>query len=127
MALRILLVESNDDNSEMLTILFGRSGHSVVTLSNGEAALAYVSTNTPDVIFSSLRLPGMHGFELAAKLRQLPNLEKCVIFALTGYNDGTTQAKALMAGFDHFLLKPVSLDVMMDTVTALATVRLKDM
>ena len=64
----------------------------------------------PDVILCDIGLPGMDGYEVVGRLRRLPQLERTLMVALTGFGQESDRLRALAAGFDEHLVKPVDLD-----------------
>jgi two-component system CheB/CheR fusion protein len=109
---RILVVDDNDDAAEALAIMLRGLGHVVETAHDGPAALKVVETFNPDVGLLDLGLPGMDGFELAKRLRQVAGLAKILLVAITGYGQEDMVSRSRMAGFDHHLVKPVALEAL---------------
>lgn len=103
---RVLIVEDNDDAAEMLSTLLGLSGYDTRTAANAGAALDLAATFVPHVVLCDIGLPGVNGYELAARLRQLEG-RPCCLVALTGYGQVEDRKRAADAGFDHHLTKPV--------------------
>jgi CheY-like chemotaxis protein len=105
---RVLLVDDNDDAAEMLRLLLESQGHEVCCVSDGPAALAAIDHFAPDVALLDIGLPGMDGYELAARLRADPRLAELKMVALTGYGAEQDRARALATHFSEHLVKPVS-------------------
>lgn len=74
MGLRVLLIEDNEQNRYLLTFLLERSGHQVVSANDGLAGIRQAQKETPDVILLDIQLPTMHGYDVAAGLRNIPAL-----------------------------------------------------
>jgi two-component system CheB/CheR fusion protein len=106
-ALRILLLDDDRDTLESLALLLKMGRHEVYTSSDGAAALEMASRVRPDVAFLDIGLPGMSGYEVARRLRQLPELTGIVLVALTGYGQEQDRLSSREAGFDYHLVKPV--------------------
>ncbi|MEO7134692.1 MAG: ATP-binding protein, partial [Vicinamibacterales bacterium] len=104
--LRVLIVEDNDDAAEMLSALLRLNGYDTRTAANAGAALDLAGTFVPQVVLCDIGLPGVDGYELAARLRQLDG-GRCRLVALTGYGQVEDRRRAQEAGFDHHLTKPV--------------------
>jgi two-component system CheB/CheR fusion protein len=104
---RVLVVEDNPDSSEMLALLLRADGYDVRTAIDGPTALAIAATFQPEVVLLDLGLPGMDGYEVAARLRQLPRLDSALIIAVTGYGQERDRALSRRAGFDQHVTKPV--------------------
>ena len=103
---RVLVVDDAADARDSLRLLFEMWGLEVRDAANGEAALAVARAFRPDIAVLDIRLPGMDGFELARRLRQLPGLESVALVAITGHHVETDGADATSAGFQRLLVKP---------------------
>jgi two-component system CheB/CheR fusion protein len=117
--LKVLVVEDNDDASEMLRYLLEREGHQVWTATNGAAALEAAVTHRPDVMLSDLGLPGMLGYEVARAFRADERLRGIRLVALTGYGRPEDKQRCQNAGFDVHLTKPVDVDTLHQTLARL--------
>jgi CheY-like chemotaxis protein len=106
---RILVVDDQPDAASMLGELLVDLGHAVAIAHTGQAALDIAATFQPDVALLDLRLPQMDGYELASRLRASTD-RKLRLIAVTGYGPGSDSAKAAKAGFEAYLVKPVTLD-----------------
>jgi len=104
----ILVVDDNTDAAESLSLLLQMNAHEICTATNGRDALALVSDFTPDIAFLDIGMPGMTGYELAARLRAMPALARTVIVAVTGWGSEEDQLRAREAGFDHHFTKPIA-------------------
>ena len=106
--LKVLVVDDNEDSANMLAKLLGMAGDEVRTAYTGPAALEAAAAHPPDVVLLDIGLPGINGYEVARRLRLLPNLRKdVVIVAMTGYGQDADRQLAREAGFDSHLTKPV--------------------
>jgi PAS domain S-box-containing protein len=108
-SLKILVVDDNEDAAAMLGMLLEASGHHVLAENDARQALARAGLESPDVCLLDIGLPGMDGHELAQRLRAQPATANAVLIAVTGYGQENDQRKALAAGFDHHLTKPVDI------------------
>lgn len=108
-AKRILVVEDNLDNRRILVYRLKRIGDfEIVEASNGEEALAIVQTPpVPDLIFMDLKMPVMDGWEATKKIRLLQFGKAIPIIALTAQAMAGDEQKALAAGCDDYLAKPI--------------------
>lgn len=106
---RILVVEDNLDNRRILVYRLKRIGDfEIVEASNGEEALAIVQTPpAPDLIFMDLKMPVMDGWEATKKIRSLELGKNIPIIALTAQAMAGDEQKALAAGCDDYLAKPI--------------------
>jgi DNA-binding response OmpR family regulator len=106
---RVLIVEDDADLAQGLAILLQLDGHSVETETDGAAALARSAEFRPEAVLLDLGLSGMDGLEVARRFRA--NLgSKAVLVALTGYSQVEDRVRTARAGFDHHLVKPVTLE-----------------
>jgi len=105
--LRMLIVDDNRDSAESLAMLQQMSGHETRTAHDGVHALAAAAEFQPDVVLLDIGLPGMDGFEIARRLREIPGLEKTFIAAMTGYGSEEDRQRTREAGFNEHLVKPV--------------------
>jgi len=106
-ALRVLIVDDNVDTAEGLERLLKRAGHQVALAHDGRQALERARAFSPDAIVLDIGLPGMDGFEVVRLLRAEPCGIGALIIAVTGYGQEEDRRRALDAGFDHHLVKPV--------------------
>ena len=102
---RIVIVEDNEDARQMLKALLELARHEVHDAADGPAAIELVGAVEPEVAFVDIGLPGMDGYEVARRLRER-HKELCLV-ALSGYGQPEDRRKAVEAGFDLHLLKPV--------------------
>ena len=104
---RILLVEDEEDNMQILRDLLA-SDYEITEAENGERALAAVAEQRPDLILMDIQLPIMDGYEAARRLKADPALESIPIIAITSYALGEDEKRAKAAGCDDFVAKPYS-------------------
>jgi CheY-like chemotaxis protein len=103
----ILVIEDNHDAAETLQLLLELSGHTVVVAHSGPEGLKSARAHQPDVILCDIGLPGMNGYEVAQAVRKCDDLKSVFLIAMTGYGQDEDRRRALEAGFDHHLTKPV--------------------
>jgi len=113
---RILVVDDNEDGAEMLSIALGQKGHEIRTAHDAATALKAAEGFMPEIAFLDIGLPVIDGYELAARLRQLPGLERIYLIALTGYGQESDRRKTRAAGFDQHLVKPVDFNLVDEVV-----------
>jgi PAS domain S-box-containing protein len=114
---RILVVDDNDDARMLLADVLGELGHDVQAAEDGAAALEVIRGFLPDIAVLDIGLPGMDGYELAARLRSV--LPDVPLIALSGYGQPTDQSRSQAAGFDRHLVKPVELRPLLETISEL--------
>ncbi|MFL9858856.1 ATP-binding protein [Paraburkholderia madseniana] len=107
---RLLLVDDNQDALLALSVLLELEGHEVTTSDNGRDAIQLMSEKHPEVAVIDVGMPEMDGFEVARAVRLERALDGIVLVALTGYASESDKSRALAAGFDFHLTKPLSLD-----------------
>ena len=103
---RVLVVDDNQDAAEAAAVFLALAGHEAKAVLGAAEALASAAVFVPDVIFLDIGLPGMDGFELARRLRGIPETRASLYVALTGYGQPADRLSAREAGFDHHLTKP---------------------
>jgi len=105
---RVVVIEDNTDIRDSLTSILQRWGHEVSAEADGHAGLARVLETKPDVALVDIGLPGLNGYDVARRIRAaIPNGELRLI-AITGYGQPADRERALEAGFDVHLLKPIA-------------------
>lgn len=104
---RILVVDDHVDAALSLAMLLRLHGHTVETAHTGVDALQLVLQFRPRLAVLDIGLPGMDGYELAARLLELPEMQDATLIALTGYGQVEDQRRSAAAGFHHHLVKPV--------------------
>jgi CheY-like chemotaxis protein/two-component sensor histidine kinase len=105
-ARRILVVDDNVDAAESLALLLQLKGHDTRLAHDGHGALEAAQAYRPDVVLLDIGLPGLNGFEVARRFRQLPELRDVFLVALTGWGQEEDRRRGQEAGFDHHLTKP---------------------
>jgi CheY-like chemotaxis protein len=113
---RVLVVDDNVDAATSLAMLLNFQGHQAEAVYNGKDALERVGSFNPEVALLDIGLPGMNGYELAKRLRAMPQLEGVRLIALTGYGQADDRERAIAAGFDDHLVKPVDLPALEGTL-----------
>jgi signal transduction histidine kinase len=106
---RVLIVDDNRDAADSLALLLDSLQHQTRVAYDGAQALEGIESFQPHIALLDIGLPGMDGYQLAQRLRQIPTLKAMRIVALTGYGQAEDQARTREAGFDDHLVKPVDL------------------
>lgn len=106
-ALNILIVDDNADAADTLSMYLGSVGHQLHVAYEGHRGLALAEAAAPDVLLLDIGLPDIDGYQLARRIRALPQTAHATLIALTGYGQDADRARSIAAGFDHHLTKPV--------------------
>jgi signal transduction histidine kinase/ActR/RegA family two-component response regulator len=112
----ILLVEDNEDAREAMRILLELSGFEVQVAVDGREAIEAIRRAPPDIALIDIGLPDMEGHEVARMVRAEPPPRRVCLIALTGYGQALDRQRALEAGFDAHLVKPVDPDALLRTL-----------
>lgn len=115
---RVLLIEDNPDTNLMLATCLREEGHEVFTAFDGRGGLAAALERPYDLIVCDIGLPGLDGLELIKALRSTVNYPQPLAIALTGYGNRDDRERGLEAGFDDYLVKPVSREILLRQVAA---------
>ena len=115
-SLRCLIVEDNADAARMLECALTLQGHDVRLAFDGVNAIDLAKAFKPEAVVLDIGLPRMNGYEVARAIRQMPGLVNVNIIAATGYGQLEDRQRARDAGFDHYLVKPIELDVLLHTL-----------
>jgi len=121
---RILLIEDNVDANETLSFCLTAEGHTVASAFDGASGLAMAKDGAYDIVVSDIGLPGMDGYEVLRRLRLLALSPQPACIAMTGYDRKPLSDVGGPPGFDHYLVKPVSIAVLqaiISTITRPAT------
>ena len=108
MSKRILVVEDQEDNRQIVRDLLTANDYEMTEAENGEEALAAVAKDRPDLILMDIQLPVIDGYEAARRIKADPTLRHIPIIAVTSYALSGDEAKALAAGCDGYIAKPFS-------------------
>ena len=104
---KILLVEDNEMNRDMLSRRLQRRGYSVVNAEDGEKGLLLARSEAPDLILMDISLPAMDGWEVTRLLKENQSTRHIPIIALTAHAMVSDREKAIVAGCDDYDTKPV--------------------
>jgi two-component system, cell cycle response regulator DivK len=118
-AMKLLLVEDNPANADMLARRLRRRGFEVVLAADGLTALIQAHRETPDLILMDLSLPEIDGLEATRRLKAVPATAGMPIIALTAHAMRSDQERALAAGCDEFETKPVDFERLLAKIAAL--------
>ena len=108
-ARRILIIEDNADMREVLRVQLSLEGHEVQVAADGETGVALATTSAPDVVLVDIGLPGLDGYGVAREIRARTDGATPLLIALTGYGQAADRVRAVEAGYDAHVTKPVTL------------------
>ena len=116
---KILLVEDNEMNRDMLSRRLERKGFEVVIAVDGQAGVDMASSTNPDIILMDLSLPVMDGWEATRRLKADPATQRIPVIALTAHAMSGDEVKAREAGCDDYDTKPVNLNRLLEKIGSL--------
>jgi len=105
---RILIVEDNPKNMKLVRDVLEHHGYTTIAAVSAEDALAAAAERPPDLILMDIALPGIDGFEALRHLKSDPSTEAIPVCALTAFAMNDDRERCLQAGFDGYLVKPIS-------------------
>jgi len=105
---RILYIEDNRQNLYLNSFILEAADYHVLQARSGEEGIALVEQHMPDLILLDIQLPGMDGYEIARRLRKLPGGQKLPIVAVTSLAMVGDKEKAVAAGCDGYIEKPIN-------------------
>jgi PAS domain S-box-containing protein len=120
---RIVVVDDTRAALYTLARLLETMGQHVLTADNAASAIELIHSQPPDLVISDLAMPNMNGYELAQRVRDDPAIAELVLVALTGYGQESNRRRAREAGFDDYLVKPVSLEALQKLLASLPALR----
>jgi CheY-like chemotaxis protein len=118
--LKVLIVDDNVDAANMLGMFLEAGGHKVFICDRPESGLERAAQVMLHICFVDIGLPGMDGYELARRLRRIPQTGSTVLVALTGYGQPQDREAAREAGFDHFFVKPMDMRQLTELIASLS-------
>ena len=113
----VIVADDNADALQSLAMLLELDGHTVRTASDGIAALSLAQQKIPDVMLLDIGMPGLNGYEVASRVRDLDRGDAVMLVALTGWGQPADRNRAREAGFDHHLTKPIDYEELAGLLT----------
>ncbi len=120
---RVLVVDDHEKNRAVAAALLDLAGYEVALAPGGDEALASFTERTPDLVLLDIVMPGMDGFEACRRLRALPRGDEVPIVFLTALDEPSVHDRALDAGADDFLTKPIHRTELLMRVRSLLRIR----
>ena len=115
---KILLVEDNEMNWDMLSRRLGRRGYQVVVAVDGQQGVTMSRSEAPDLILMDMSLPIIDGWEATRKIKAAPETREIPVIALTAHAMVGDKEKAIAAGCDDYDTKPIEFKRLLDKITA---------
>ena len=116
---KILLVEDNEMNRDMLSRRLVRGGYDVTIAEDGARGVEMATSDSPDLILMDMSLPVIDGWEATRRIKARPELRKIPVIALTAHAMATDRDKALEAGCDDYDTKPIELQRLLGKIETL--------
>jgi len=113
----VLIIEDDDDSRRAIAKLFARAEWKVLEAADGDSGIELAIRNRPEVILCDLLMPKSNGFQVCRTIRQ--QLQPTKIIVVSGRDYAVDRASALEAGADEYLLKPITWEVLCDTIDRL--------
>ena len=113
---KILVVEDNQDSRELVIKVLKSKGYLVMEAADGEAALQKLADERPDLILMDISLPKIDGFEVTRRVKEQESFKDIPIIALTAHAMKGDREKALQAGCDGYIPKPISVRELPDQI-----------
>lgn len=110
-AVRVLVVEDNVDNLDLIVLLLSRHGYQVITAHSGREGLEKIRAEKPDVALMDLTMPEIDGWTVARTLKDDPETKHIPLIAVTAHTLPGDRRKALDAGFDQYISKPINVQL----------------
>jgi signal transduction histidine kinase/ActR/RegA family two-component response regulator len=111
---RVLVVDDNTDSAVALAMWLEIAGHELRVAHTGDAGLREAIEFHPEVILLDIGLPGLNGYEVAKQLRKHPTLNAVRLIGMSGFGAESDAKQSMLAGFDHYLVKPIDYKTLID-------------
>jgi CheY-like chemotaxis protein len=116
---KILLVEDNEMNRDMLSRRLVRKGYEVVMALDGQQAVEAVKSQAPDLILMDMSLPVIDGWEVTRRIKAAPDTQAIPVIALTAHAMASDREKSMQAGCDDYDTKPIDFPRLLEKIAAL--------
>jgi len=117
--IKILVVEDNEMNRDMLTRRLQRQGYETGIATNGEQALMVARSYQPDIILMDMSLPILDGWQATRSLKQAPELQHMPVIGLSAHARDIDIERGMLAGCDAYAVKPVDFEKLLLTIRSL--------
>lgn len=116
MSKRILYIEDNPDNRLLVRRVLQAEGYTVLEANDGQSGMTVAAEAQPDLILMDINLPEIDGYEVTARLKQLPGISHVPIIAVTANVMKGDREKTLAAGCDGYIQKPIDIDLLPEQI-----------
>jgi two-component system cell cycle response regulator DivK len=116
MSKRILYIEDNPDNRLLVRRVLQAEGYTVIEANDGQSGMTVAAEAQPDLILMDINLPEIDGYEVTARLKQLPGISHVPIIAVTANVMKGDREKTLAAGCDGYIQKPIDIDLLPEQI-----------
>lgn len=123
---RILVVEDNMDNYELVRFILERAGYDVFLAVNGRDGVDAARLQQPDLILMDLGMPEMDGWSAAEKIKSDPATRQIPLYALSAYTLPSDRKRALDAGCDGYLTKPIHMQSFLDAINKVFQAKIQE-
>ncbi len=104
----VLIADDSESIRSLLEMILSAEGHTVVQVGDGREALAYLKDNTPDLLILDVTMPFIDGIEICGRVKRISRLKASPVIILTAHTDEDSKKRALQAGADAFVNKPLA-------------------
>jgi CheY-like chemotaxis protein len=118
-AANILVVDDDASTRTLLELILSSGGHQITLLNDGREALAYLKTQTPDLIVIDVNVPVLDGIEVCSRIKKLPRFRNIPVVVLTSMNDAATRVRAINANASEIVYKPLTGKNFLQTIEVL--------
>jgi two-component system cell cycle response regulator DivK len=116
---QILVAEDNDINRELIRIVLEGQGYEVIEATTGKQALAVLEGTHPDLVLLDIQMPELDGYKVISLIRENPQLKSLKVVALTAFAMDGDRERAMQAGFDGYLTKPIEIASLKSSINSL--------
>lgn len=113
---KVLVVDDDLPSGKTMMWAMEAMGHEVRLVQDAQSALDVIRSFTPDIVLCDIRMPGMQGYELCERMKGNPFLKDTLFIAQTGLASPQSRRRALSAGFDHHMVKPIDINALLELV-----------
>jgi signal transduction histidine kinase/DNA-binding response OmpR family regulator len=118
LVIKVLVVDDNIDSADTLASLFRQAGHQVQVAYDGPTGLAVAQSFQPTTVVLDIGLPGIDGYEVASRMREMEATRNALLVAVSGYGHAKDEVRSRQAGFDYHLVKPVEFKSLQSLMSA---------